>query len=145
MSCDCETDLPGLSKEVAARLTAEFSSQFTAKHNSQVVYDITKLATLQVDVYPVDFGVQAVIRKHLTQEMSLHVAIQKRAPTQDEEDLLTQLSIKVLNFLVRKRYQDNKLYSTSGSFIAATVFDKVAKYKENVFHSLMEIRFKRQP
>ncbi len=145
MNCECETDLPGLSKEVAARLTAEFGQQFTAKHNSQVVYDITKLSTLQVDVYPVDFNLQPIVRKGLTEEMSLHVAIQKRAPTQDEEDLLIQLSKKVLGFLVRKRYQENRLFSNSGSFIAATVFDKVTKYKENVFHSLMEIRFKRQP
>lgn len=143
MTCNCDTDLVALSKEVAARLTKEFGQDFTAKHNSRVVYDIKDLGTLKVDVYPVDFGVTPVIRRRLNEDMSLHIAIQKRAPTQEAEDFLTALSMKVLAFLVRKRYQEGKLYSSSGSFINATVFDKVVQYKENVFHSLLEIRFKR--
>ena len=145
MNCDCETDLVALSKEVAARLTAKFGAEFTAKHNSRVVYDIKDLWTLKVDVYPVDFGVTPVIRRRLTEDMSLHIAIQKRAPKQEDEDLLTATAKEVLLFLVRKRYQEGKLYSQSGSFINATVFDQVVQYKENVFHSLIEIRFKRQP
>lgn len=141
-NCTCDVDIVDLSKDVAAVLSKEFGEYFIAKHNSQVIYDIADLWELHVDVYPVNLSLETVLRRGQNREYALHVAIQQRAASQEAEDLLSRLSSRVLEFLVRRRYLSGKVFSLNGSFITASVFDKVTKYKENVFFSLMEINFK---
>lgn len=135
------TNLVSLSKEVAAKLSAAFP--VTARHNSQVVYQTTELSDLHVDVYPMSFGLEPILRKTLSNDVALHIVVQQRAATQEVEDMLSQMCCEMLTFILRKRYQNNALFSMSGSFIASNVFDKLVQYKENVFQSIMEINFRR--
>jgi hypothetical protein len=138
-----DVSLPTLSKEVASRLTTQFNGRFTCRHNSNVVYSLEKLTELRVDCWP-----QALERPKTNQRANnrlptISLAIQQRAPTQEQMDLLTDLADDVLDWLIKSgRWSGGAYYCTDGAFNGASIFDSYSKYEENVFRVVMQINFR---
>ena len=138
-----EPRLTDLSKEVARTITEQFGNYFTCQHKSNIVYPINELSTLQVDCFPAGLLLERRTRAGLTRVMTLNISMQQRAPTQEVVDNLTNLADDVLSWLVLKRWLDGAVYSSDGAFVGTEVFDRLVKYKENVFQSIFEVNFQR--
>ena len=136
--------MPDLSKEVANYLTDRFGAYFTAKHNSNVVYpQISQLKELQCDVWPSGLALQQKTRAGLSRVWTINIALQQRAASQEVVDILTNLADDVLTDLLLKRWLNGSVYSSDGSFAGTDVFDRIVRYEENVFQSVMEINFQK--
>lgn len=138
-----DATLPDLSKAVATYLTSHFNPELTARHNSQVVYKIEDLTQLRVDVWPAGLALDHKTRAGMSRMMTLNIAVQQRAKDQEVVDLLTNLCDRILTYMVLKRFCEDTVYSSDGSFIGTDIFDRFVKYDENVYQSVMEINFQK--
>lgn len=140
MNCECNgTDLPALSKDIAAFLSREFTQHYTARHNGLIVYDLSELQELRVDVVPAGLSFESLTRGRTTDIVTINVVMQKQARTQEEIDRLTLLATTTLRALLKRRFLNNSIYCETGSFVSSNVFERLTQYSENVFQSMLEI------
>lgn len=138
--------LPELSKEIAAYLNTEFGSLgVSASHNSNVIYKLEQLTDLKVDCWPSAMERPKVVRIGHSKVMTINIAIQQRAKTQELMDELTDLTDDILGALLSRRFLENRVYSLEGGFAETDIFDRFAKYEENVFLSVIAVTFQWTP
>lgn len=131
-----------LSKEVASRLTTEFSGSFTCRHNSSVIYPLESLKTLKVDCWPYALERRRAIRAGFGRFPSIAISMQQQAPRQEVMDILTDLADDVLHFMLHSgRWVSDSFYAQSGAFQGTVIFDQYSKYDANVFTTIMLINF----
>lgn len=129
--------LPDLSQAIVTHLNAAFDSQFTAVHSGNVVYKLQDLSTIKVNVWPVGLSRARAVRAGWSRTATVMIAIQKRAPTQDAIDDLMNMADSVLNSVIGERF-DTKWICTAGEF-TDEVYDRLERYEENVFQSLLSL------
>lgn len=133
--------LPDLSQAVVTYLNTQFSGQFTATHNSNVVYKLPDLATIKVDVWPASLDRSQRVRAGWSRQPTLNIAIQKRASDQTAMDTLTNLVDDILDSILGQRFA-TVWYCNGGSF-SNEIFDRFEKYEENVFQSVIVASFEK--
>lgn len=133
--------IPDLSKAIAAYLTRESEGRFFATHNSDVVYTMQELAELKVDVWPVSLERARITREDWSRLPSLNIAVQRRAPTQEEKDILTNLMDDILDSLLGRCFVDDKYYCAAGGFGGSEIMDRFEHYDKNVFVSVLTVNF----
>jgi hypothetical protein len=135
--------ITALSKEVAQQLTSEFKNRFVATHNSNVIYPLEKLNELRVDCWPQSLQRDRTSRAGFSTIATVSVAIQQRANDQEKMDLLTDLSEELLDWFVHSgRWANGRLLCSDGAFSGTDLFNRTAKYEENVFVAILQINFK---
>lgn len=134
-----------VSKVVAAFLSTEFGGDgVQAKHNSQVVYEGPDLKDLHVDCWPSRVGGRWVTRTGPSKFMTVIVAIQRHAETQEEYDILSDLADDIRETLMVKEENGSKsirrftadgvtIACTGAEFTETDMFDRYEQYNGSVF------------
>lgn len=129
--------LPDLSAAIVTALNSAFSGTFTAVHSGNVVYKLSDLSTIKVNVWPAGLSRARAVRAVWSRTAVVMIAIQKRATDQTAIDTLTNLADDVLDAMLGARF-DTTWVCTGGEF-SDEVYDRLERYEENVFQSLLSI------
>lgn len=130
--------LPDLSAVIVTALNTTFSGTFTAVHSGNVVYKLSDLSTIKVNVWPAGLSRARAVRACWSRTGNVIIAIQKRATDQTAIDTLTNLADDVLDSCLGARFDSNKWICTAGEF-TDEVYDRLERYEENVFQSLISL------